>query len=223
MKKLLAAAAVGLTAIGLAACGEDRTQNAGAHQSQYAESETNRAGFKPFIPKNGVEFSNYNKAQELYDSPSTIIWCTSAFPIPNSPLFTVPIAGKLTSSSVSFFPNKVERFYASDDNGAYYPELTSVDGMYHGSPPPYRYGFTPGGQYAEFNNAMPTFCTTALNSFQRKSTQISLTVDQAALKGQKKAEAALEAGQKVEPNGATKTAPASKAAAQKALEEAVGG
>lgn len=223
MKKIIAALAAGLIVIGLVACGEDSTKSASAHQQQYAETETNRAGFHPFIPKNGVEFSNYNKAQEIYDNPSTIIWCTTSFPNPSSPLITVPIAGKLTSSSTSFFPNKIERIYESNDNGAYYPELTSVDGMYHGTPPPYRYGFTPGGQYAEFNSAMPTFCTTALNSFQRKSTQVSVSVDQAALKGQKKAEAALEGGQKVEPNGATKTAPASKAAAQKALEEAVGG
>lgn len=220
MRRIIAVLVSTCIAVSVAACGND-TNNAAAHKSSYNQAQVNRTNFHPYIPQHAVEFTNYNKAQEVYDNPSTIIWCTTAFPTPSTPLITVPIAGKLTSSSVSFFPNKVEKAY--ENGGEFYPELTSVDGMYHGSPPPYRYGFTPGGQYAEFSSAMPTFCTTALNSFQRKSTQVSITVDQKALSAQHKAEEALGEGQKVEANGAIKTAPASKAKAQALLESAVGG
>jgi hypothetical protein len=65
--------------------------------------------------------------------------------------------------------------------------------MYHGSPPPYRYGFTPGGQYMDFFN-MPTLCTTALTSFQRQTTKVAITVDAQAKAADQAAEAALARG-----------------------------
>jgi len=160
-----------------------------------------------FIPKNNVERNNYEKAQKLYDSPSTIIWCSTTWGNASAPIVTVPIAGKLTSSSVSFFPSSRLREFGSDA-GEYTPERRSVDGMYHGSPPPYRYGFTPGGQYVDLFN-MPTFCTTALTKFQRQKTQVAVAYDEVAEAADSQAEAALERGDK--------------AGAQRILEDAVGG
>jgi hypothetical protein len=126
-----------------------------------------------------TEYDNYIKAQELYDDPATVLWCTSAFPSASSPVFTVPVSAKLTSSSVSFFPNQKLKYA---DGGEFdhqiLVESQSVDGMYHGSPPPYRYGFTPGGQYVDFTG-LSTFCTTQLTEFQRVSLDITTDADQA--------------------------------------------
>lgn len=148
------------------------------------------AGRTPYLPKNDVEFNNYNRAQELADDPNSILWCTTTWGNPSAPLVTVPIAGKMTSSSVSFFPGSKVDY---DQYGNIAIEQRSVDGMYHGNPPPYRFGFTPGGQYVEAQN-MPMFCTTALTSFQRESTDVSITVDQSAEVSQAAAEAALKSG-----------------------------
>lgn len=149
----------------------------------------------PYLPKNDVEFNNYNKAQELYDDPSSILWCTTSFPTASSPLVTFPIAGKLTSSSTSYYPGHSQKF----DSGSAYgytwsEENRSVDGMFHGNPPAYRYGFTPGGQYVDLFNT-PAVCTTALTKFQRESTEVTVNLDNGGASDlQKQAEAALKAG-----------------------------
>ena len=138
---------------------------------QYKSIEKDAKHREAYIPHNGVEFNNYNKAQKLYDAKDSIIWCTTTWGNANSPLVTVPIRGKLTSSSVSYFSNTRVKDYS---NGTQKIENRSVDGMYHGSPPPYRYGFTPGGQYIDFTD-MPTLCTTALSKFQREKTDVTVT------------------------------------------------
>lgn len=183
MKKL-ALVAVLLFGILVAGCGES---SGSSRDSAYNQAQENQKHFTPYIPKNGVEGSNYNRAQELYDNPTTIIWCT-AFPQSSSdPIVTIPIAGKLTSSSVSAFASEHEV-----GEGAVVPEV-SVDGLYHGNPPPYRYGFTPGGQYVDFSN-MPTICTTQPLEFQRQS--ISVKVNGALAGADKQAEEALKSGNK---------------------------
>lgn len=217
--KATAAAIAAVAVLGLTACNSNETTNKSAHKTEYAQAEANRGVFKPFIPKHAVEFNNYNKSQELYDNPSTIIWCSTTWGNASAPIVTVPVTGKLTSSTVSFFPNKVEKSF--EDYGSYFPELTSVDGMYHGTPPPYRYGFTPGGQYVDFFN-MPTLCTTSLNSFQRSATKVTVSIDKAVQQAQRKAENVLAAGQQTQSDGSTKTAPAAQAEAQRLLEGAVG-
>jgi hypothetical protein len=164
-----------------------------------------------FIPRNNVERNNYEKAQKLYDSPSTIIWCSTTWGNASAPIVTVPIAGKLTSSSVSFFPSTRAKIGGGGDSyetDEYTPERRSVDGMYHGTPPPYRYGFTPGGQYVDLFN-MPTFCTTALTKFQRQKTQVAVEYDEAGLAADAQAEDALKRGDK--------------AGAERILKDAVGG
>jgi hypothetical protein len=79
--------------------------------------------------------------------------------------------------------------------------------MYHGSPPPYRYGFTPGGQYVDFSN-MQVFCTTALTKFQRQNTKVSIENDPTAATADAQAQDALKRGDK--------------AGAQKILSDALG-
>lgn len=158
----------------------------GCNASQEALKEVNiKANDRaPYLPKNDVEFENYNKAQELFDDPNSIIWCTSTLPNDSSPIFTVPIRGKLTSSSTSYFAG-------TDTNGN---EERSVDGMYHGSPPAYRFGFTPMGDYVSFEG-MAAYCSSKMDSFQRQQTYISVDPESDAVtEAQKQAEAALKSG-----------------------------
>ena len=157
---------------------------------------------------NDVEYKNYIRAQKLYDTPTTIIWCTTTWGNNSSPLVTVPIAGKLTSSSVSLRPSQQMRIDNDTGSTTYTPEVRSVDSMYHGTPPPYRYGFTPGGQYVDFSG-MPTVCTTALTKFQRQTTKVSVAVDDKMKAAQAQAEAALKQGKPGE--------------AQRILQDALGG
>lgn len=164
--KILAASAAAALVLTLSACEDNPTAESEALKAVNADA----ANRKVYTPTNDVEFDNYNRAQQLYDSPEAIIWCTTTWGNASAPLVTVPVAGKLTSSSVSYFPNTTARGNA---NGVWLEENRSVDGMYHGTPPGYRYGFTPGGQYLDFFN-MPTFCTTSLTEFQRQETMVSV-------------------------------------------------
>lgn len=163
---------------------------------------------KPYMPTlPSADFDNYNASQKYYDNKNSIQWCTFSFNNGNSPLVTVPVARKLTSSSVSFFPSSRVK-YDNDGGGDYTPERRSVDGMYHGTPPPYRYGFTPGGDYVDLFN-LETFCTSKPTSFQRKETKVSLAVDPTLNAADQTAQAALARGDK--------------AGAQRALEAAING
>ena len=165
-KKVAAVALIAVTALSIASC-DNTVQN-----ERLREVTNNSVNRDAYIPQNDVEFNNYNKAQELFDNPATIIWC-SAFPTtPGAPIITVPIAGKLTSSSTSYFsPESIDM-----SSGAVVQER-SVDGMYHGSPPPYRFGFTPGGQYVSFEGGMNVMCTTSLTQFQKDKTYIQIEED----------------------------------------------
>lgn len=188
----VAALAAGVLALGLAGCGDKSTES---RSDNLKKSQASFDGRKPPKVTGDAEYQNYMRAQEeVYDDPSSIIWCTVYPENPAAPIFTVPVAGKLTSSSTSFYPGQSVKNYGVD--GAYVPtENQSVDGMYHGSPPPYRYGFTPGGQYVDFFN-LPTFCTTQLTAFQRQTLKVA-QVD-GADKVTKQAEAKLKEGKPAE-------------------------
>lgn len=125
-----------------------------------------------YDPVNHVELDNYNDKLALDDDPSTIIWCTAFPDNASAPFITVPIAGKLTSSSTTAL--NPEKVINGPGNGAesVVPNV-SVDGLYHPNPPQYRFGFTPGHQYVDFFN-MPTFCTTKPLQFQRSSIQLDI-------------------------------------------------
>lgn len=158
-RTLAVAGFAAIAAITLSAC-EDMPP------SESRQVEHKAQDFEAYLPTNNVELDNYNRAQELYDDPAAIQWCT-AFPSSNSaPIITLPIAGKLTTSATSYF-NPQER--VSGSNGAVSLPTRSVDGLYHGDSF-YRYGFTPGGQYVDFSNSLELLCTTALTEFQRENT-----------------------------------------------------
>lgn len=194
MKAIVCAVLTGLLAILVLGCGSafGISENSVNDATNYDKVQEEADGFgkQVYIPHNGVEFNNYNNAQKLFDNPTTIIWCTASFGGSNtSPLITVPVAGKLTSSTTSYF-NPQQIAYQHSDSVV---GTQSVDGMFHTNPPPYRFGFTPGGQYVDFFN-MPTFCTTQPIQFQRQS--ISVRVDRGLAAATIQAESALRNGDK---------------------------
>lgn len=165
LKKIIAGVSVAILAVvGLTAC------DSGKKPSEQQEVEQKASGFKAYIPKNDVELSNYNKAQELYDDPAAIQWC-SMFPSSSSaPIITIPIAGKLTTSGTSYFsPTEVGQY--GSNNAPINRPNRSVDGLFHGDSF-YRYGFTPAGAYVDFSNSSELLCTTALTDFQRQNTYV---------------------------------------------------
>lgn len=144
---------------------------------------------KNYDLRNDIEGRNYNWREELADDPTTILWCTSAFPIPSSPLFTIPIAGKLTSGNKRPYPTSQ---YINDNS--FNPELPGPDGFY-GQSSEYRYGFGPAGkaEYSDFYN-MPTYCTTVPRIWQRETTTIVMAEDPVLLEAQNRAKQALAQG-----------------------------
>lgn len=193
-KKAAAAAVAAFTLFSLAACSLEDSGQPETREDQAQKSKAKFEGRQPPKVTGDAEYQNYINAQEkVYDDPANIIWCTGTIGnAADSPIFTVPVAGKLTSSSVSYYPGQsVHEWGNSSYGGTYSEENQSVDGMYHGTPAPYRYGFTPGGQYVEFSG-IGTFCTTALTKFQKDTLQVSQVVDDVT----KKAEEQLKNGDK---------------------------
>lgn len=139
---------------------------------------------KTFIPMNDVEFKAYNKRQARADDPTAIMWCTTAFPIPSSPIFTVPIVGKLVSGDKKPLPT---------DN------LTpGPDGMY-GHSNPYEYGFSPTDSYWDFRS-MSMVCTDTPTVWQREATKIAMPNDPQLMIAHTAAREALKAGKPEEAN-----------------------
>jgi hypothetical protein len=94
------------------------------------------------LPKCSADFNNYVENAKRRIDPRTVQFCTIFPDTPGVKPFTIPIVGDMTSSSVSFYPTS--RAVNGDNNSnkyEYTPDRRSYDGMYHGSPPPYRYGF----------------------------------------------------------------------------------
>lgn len=135
----------------------------------------------------GIEFSNYNRRQELVNDPNTILWCTFSLENPSSPLVTIPVQGKLTSSGKRPF----RQYSVNEDELATPP---GSDGMF-GSSGEYRYGFGPGGiaEYYELDG-LASFCTTQPTVWHRQETKIVLEVDQVLNKATIDAEKALREG-----------------------------
>jgi hypothetical protein len=155
-----------LVAATLSACDTEND----AREKQLSESTAKFDDRKAPDVTGEPEYNNYTRAQLLYDDPNTIQWCTVFPPSDAAPIHTVAIAGKLTSSSVSYYPGQSQQ---SNSNFSWTEENQSIDGMYHGSPPPYRYGFTPGGEYVDFTD-LSVECTTALTSFQRQTLSVAV-------------------------------------------------
>jgi hypothetical protein len=187
MKKIVSIImAIMILAVVATGCAEEGDN---AQNKSYEEVTKKAESRKPYLPKNDVEFNNYNKAQQLYDSPTTIIWCSVMPQASTAPILTVPVTGKLTSSSTSYFSPTNTNW--SSEGSAAVTSARSVDGLYHPDPPKYRYGFTPGGEYVDFYE-LPTFCTTKPLNFQKDSVQVK--VDETLTRATKEAEKALASG-----------------------------
>lgn len=185
--KLLGATA--LVAVVAAGC----TQGAQSNPSAAKQAEDKANSHQVYIPKHDLEFQNYNKRMLISDNPSTILWCTTAFPIPASPLLTVPIVGKLTSSYKRPYATEKDAYPDSNGGGGYYnPEVPGPDGMY-GASDPYRFGFDPAGNYQEFGN-MPTYCTTEPTTWQREQTTIVMQQDPTLVAAERAAQQQLASG-----------------------------
>lgn len=190
MKVKLAAAIIAAGAVAtLSACGGTTSaQDASAKASDALQSQI-------YLSKHNVEFRNYNLRQKLADDPSTILWCTFFPPgvqgtsngsTPGQ-AFTVPIAGKLTSSNKRPYSGTY-----SADNGGPGTEVPGPDHMF-GSSAEYRYGFDPTlAVYYEFTT-LASFCTTEPTVWQAKSTQIVVNTDPTLASLTKAAEAAMKA------------------------------
>lgn len=148
----------------LTACGGGNGTRSDAQATALSNADQNDV----YVPHNHRELDNYNAREQLTDDPNTIIWCTSAWSFTGTPMITVPIVGKLTSSNKRPFPTTVNK--VGSDSRTYNPELPGADGMY-GASGEYRYGFTPSGLYVDFTG-MQTFCTNQVTVWQRENTTI---------------------------------------------------
>ena len=178
---------VGLSA-SIVACGAEKSDS-----QKEAERLVKSRDDQVYVMQNDVEFQNYNRRMQLADDPTTILWCTSAFSTPGSPLFTVPVIGKLTSGNKRPYPTEI---VDAGDGESYFSELPGPDGMF-GTSGDYRYGFTPTDAYADWYN-IETFCTTEPTVWQKESTVIVMESDPGLLEAQERAREALVRGDKEE-------------------------
>lgn len=176
----------GLVLVGLALAGCIADERAPANGKDIT------AGRNIYVPKNDVEGKNYNARLRIADSPATLIWC-SVYPTnPNVKPFTVPIAGKLTSSGKR--PEPTSQSYVGSEATRYNPELPDAQGMY-GSSDEYRYGFDPAGNYHDFYG-LEVYCTTVPTVIQKNTTEIAISASGDLNAIDKQVEAALEACRK---------------------------
>jgi hypothetical protein len=188
---------VGLLLIALvcSACGPEVIEQTEAQRSAQSKAMSGEV----YQPRNDVERRNYNWRQEISDDPTTIVWCTFAWPIPDSPLVTIPVAGKLTSGSKRPYP--VEQVIWNTSSGSYFPEVPGPDGMF-GSSGDYRFGFGPAGR-AEYHDlyGLPVYCTNMPRVWHREHTTIMFDQDETLLTASQAAKTALNAN---DPDEATR-------------------
>lgn len=122
---------------------------------------------------NDVEGKNYNRRLSLADNPASLIWCTVYPTSPNAKAFTIPIVGKLTSSSKRPTPTEQTVIDTDTLGKTYNPEIPGPDGMY-GASVPYQYGFDPAGNEHDFSAALEMHCTSVPDIIQQETTQIAV-------------------------------------------------
>lgn len=139
-----------------------------------------------YQPTHNVDFNNYDLRLRMADDPTTILWCTFAWPQAGLGLVTVPIAGKLTDSGITPFPpdsNRTSDFTPDPD----------PNGMY-GTSAEFRYGFDPTRtQYHEFT-LMPSYCTNVPTKYQQAKTTIIVEAAPTLVSLTRAAEQALRSG-----------------------------
>lgn len=131
---------------------------AGCGSSQQDKEAQVRKEHPAYQAHNYIERQIFNHRLEISDDPSTILFCTTlAFDRP--PKVDI-IAGKLVSGS-----KRPDPLYNEAEHGGSGTETQDAQGMY-GQSVPYRFGFTPGGQYVDFTD-LPTECTTEAQSTKK--------------------------------------------------------
>lgn len=197
MKRVIVCVLSLLTVLALAACGGQ--SSSGPTAAEIAQAASNQLQKLVYQSKHNVEFRNYNWRQEISDDPATILWCTFFPPgisgVSNGTTpgqaFTVPIAGKLTSSNKRPYR---DTSYVDAGNYSWYPqERPGPDHMFGGSAE-YRYGFGPAGKadYHDFTGFAST-CNSVPEVWQANTpilTGTSTTLQSLS----NAAEAALRAG-----------------------------
>lgn len=195
MKKSLLLAPLTLAFV-LAGCGTGSHQTPNAQQQ--AQAASNALQSQVYQAKHNVEFKHYNLRQKIADDPSTILWCTFFPPgvqgVTNGSTpgqaFTVPIAGKLTSSNKRPYNNV--RYWDAGNSSWYPNEVPGPDHMF-GASSEYRYGFDPTlSVYYDFTD-LASFCTTSPTIWQ-SHTQIVADTSSTLSNLTRAASAAIRAG-----------------------------
>lgn len=186
------AAAPTLVLIGCKQVGGGDTNAERAAQQATRQASTRRV----HTMRNDVEGQNYVRREEIADDPTTILWCTTTFPVAGGRMITFPIVGKLTSGNKRPYATQRVVQLEAVTGTEYNPEIPGPDGMY-GSSGEYRYGFTPTGAYVDFYG-MPVICTTEATIYQTQQTTLVMQVDTRMQEAQTRARAALRAGHAAE-------------------------
>lgn len=203
------AVSAGVLVLTLSACGGSHTNSLTA--ADKAQRASNQLQGQVYQSKHNVEFDNYNLRQKVADDPSTILWCTFFPPgvqgVGNGSTagqaFTVPVAGKLTSSNKRSYSDV--RYVDAGNYAWYQQQVPGPDHMF-GASSEYRYGFDPTlTTYYDFTG-LASFCTTEPTVWQAKKTQIVVNTDKTLTALTHAAEAAIKAGQPEKALGLLKTA-----------------
>lgn len=171
--------AIPVAALAIAGCGGSSNSQPSAQDLARKGSDALQA--QVHQSQHNVEFRNYNWRQQVADDPATIVWCTFFPPglqgVSNSSTpgqaFTVPIAGKLTSSNKRPYDSTS---YTDAGNYSWYPtEVPGPDHMF-GTSAEYRYGFGPTGKadYQDFTG-LASYCTTEPKIWQAKTPIVAST------------------------------------------------
>ncbi len=180
----------------IAGCGSANTKSSARDTAQKTSDQLQSEVYQT---KHNIDFRNYNLRQKMSDDPSTIVWCTYFPPgvqgVTNGSsggqAFTVPVAGKLTSSNKRPFDTTK---YTDAGNYSWYPhEQPGPDHMY-GSSSEYRYGFDPTlTTYYDFTS-LASFCTTEPTVWQTQQTKIVVQTDKTLSNLTAAAEKSIKAG-----------------------------
>lgn len=175
MKKFLVAVVL-LAATALVACGSSSPKPVNKPKTRYTQNYTERKIANERIAKT--------------DDPAHVEFCTFWPPTPGAKPITVPIAGKLVSSTKR--PDDPLGYDGTDGGGLASFNRADAQGMY-GSSVPYRYGYTPGDIGWEFP-ADNTTCSDAPTKFQADNTLLVSATDNKLAAAQQEAQAVLREG-----------------------------
>lgn len=183
----------------LSACGGGNKQVA----VSASQAASNALQSKIYQSVHNVEFRNYNLRQKITDDPSTILWCTFFPGTVGQEPFTVPIAGKLTSSNKR--PYSDVGYIDAGNYSWYQKQVPSPDHMF-GSSAEYRYGFDPTlAIYYDFTS-LPSFCTNAPLIWQQNQTRIVVATAPTLASIGRAAQAAIRSGNAAKALSLLKTA-----------------